>query len=54
MADRYVAYVGSYTRGDSEGITILDLDAEYAGYKIRGAATASPAEKMGKTVVELK
>ncbi len=38
MADRYVAYVGSYTRGDSEGITILDLDAEYAGYKIRGAA----------------
>ena len=36
MSDRYIAYVGSYTRGDSDGITMLDLNADYAYYTIRG------------------
>ena len=26
MADKYVAYVGSYTRGESDGIYILDAN----------------------------
>ena len=30
MADKYVAYVGSYTRGESEGIDTLDANVEYA------------------------
>ena len=29
MADKYVAYVGSYTRGESDGIYILDANVEY-------------------------
>ncbi len=37
MADKYVAYVGSYTRGDSDGIYILDANPEYASFKIRGS-----------------
>ena len=36
MSEKYVAYVGSYTRGESEGITILDLNPEYAYYTVRG------------------
>lgn len=35
MADKYVAYVGSYTRGDSDGIYILDLNPDYAYFQIR-------------------
>ncbi len=30
MADKYVAYVGTYTRGDSDGIYIYDLDPDKA------------------------
>lgn len=29
MADRYVAYVGSYTRGRSKGLTVFDVDEEF-------------------------
>ena len=36
MADKYVAYVGSYTRGESDGIYILDANVEYAYFKVRG------------------
>ena len=35
MADKYVAYVGSYTRGESDGIYILDANVEYAYFKVR-------------------
>lgn len=35
MADNYVAYVGSYTRGDSDGIYILDVNPDYAYFKKR-------------------
>ena len=28
MADQYVAYVGSYTRGDSKGLHIFDFNPE--------------------------
>ena len=28
MAEKYVAYVGSYTHDSSKGITILDVDNE--------------------------
>ena len=28
MADKYVAYVGSYTHGKAKGITICDCDIE--------------------------
>lgn len=34
MADRYVAYVGSYTRGKSKGLTIYDID-EHFNFKQR-------------------
>ena len=34
MADKYVAYVGSYTRGESDGIYILDANVEYAYFKV--------------------
>ena len=29
MADKYVAYVGSYTRGKSKGLSIYDVDANF-------------------------
>ena len=35
MADKYVAYVGSYTRGESDGIYILDAKVEYTNFKVR-------------------
>ena len=35
MSDKYVAYVGSYTRGDSKGIYIFDLNAEYGHLALR-------------------
>lgn len=35
MADKYVAYVGSYTRGESDGIYILDVNPEYAYFQVR-------------------
>jgi 6-phosphogluconolactonase len=35
MADKYVAYVGSYTRGESDGIYILDLNPDYAYFEKR-------------------
>ena len=35
MEDRYVAYVGSYTRGESKGIYIMDLDPVSGGLSIR-------------------
>ena len=38
MEDRYVAYAGSYTRGESEGIYIMDLDMTgRPSFKIRDA-----------------
>lgn len=33
--DRYVAYIGTYTKGSSEGIYILDLDAETSRFSER-------------------
>lgn len=35
MADKYVAYVGSYTHGRSKGITILDVDTDAGRMNIR-------------------
>lgn len=35
MADKYVAYVGSYTHGKSKGITILDVDTDAGRMNIR-------------------
>lgn len=35
MADQYVAYVGSYTRGDSKGLHIFDFNAETLEFKLR-------------------
>ena len=29
MADKYVAYVGSYTRGKSKGLSIYDVDENF-------------------------
>ena len=37
MEERYVAYAGSYTRGESEGIYILDLEMGRPSFKIREA-----------------
>ncbi len=38
MGEKYVAYVGSYTRGKSKGITIFDVDVENAKLKKIGEA----------------
>ncbi len=35
MADQYVAYVGSYTRGDSKGLHIFDFNPETLEFKLR-------------------
>ena len=35
MSDKYVAYVGTYTRGESEGLYILDTDVEYGLFRVR-------------------
>ncbi len=39
--DRYVAYVGTYTKGSSEGIYILDFDAEKCCFTKRKAIPAN-------------
>ena len=36
MADKYVAYVGSYTRGKSKGLSIYDVDANF-NFKKKGS-----------------
>ncbi len=38
--DRYVAYIGSYTRGDSEGIYIFDIDTDSWSPTLRKAVFA--------------
>ena len=35
MADQYVAYVGSYTRGHSKGLHIFDFNPETLEFKLR-------------------
>ena len=35
MADKYVAYVGSYTRGESKGLSIFDFEPETLTFKLR-------------------
>ena len=35
MADKYVAYVGSYTRGESKGLNIFDFDPDTLTFKLR-------------------
>ena len=35
MSDHYVAYVGSYTRGESKGLHILDFCPETLEFKLR-------------------
>lgn len=35
MSDKYVAYVGSYTRGESKGLHIFDFDAGTLQFKLR-------------------
>ena len=35
MSDKYVAYVGSYTRGDSKGLHIFDFDPATLTFKLR-------------------
>lgn len=35
MSDNYVAYVGSYTRGDSKGLSIFEVDAKFLSFKLR-------------------
>ena len=49
MADKYVAYVGSYTRGESDGIYILDANVEYAYFKVRDSS--HPRRWMSKSMV---
>lgn len=41
MADKYVAYVGSYTHGSSKGITILDVDVENGTMSIRDSVSVN-------------
>ena len=41
MAGGYVAYVGTYTREESEGIYILDVDPEYGYMKLKGTQKIS-------------
>lgn len=35
MADKYVAYVGSYTRGESKGLNIFDFNVRTLEFKLR-------------------
>jgi len=35
MPDKYVAYVGSYTRGDSKGISIFDVNDKSIAFELR-------------------
>ncbi len=41
MKDKYVAYVGSYTRGSSKGINIFDVDVENCRFSPKGVAQIS-------------
>ncbi len=36
MNSKYVAYVGSYTRGEGKGIYMYDVDGTYGGFALRG------------------